>query len=101
MVLVSREIVVVLVLNDFSLSGLKPINCQRCDESNQATNKFCSRCGLPLDEEAMANAIKKSLERNQADDVMDELLEDSEFRKVFMKKLYEIKSLREAGTQSK
>ena len=68
-------------------STLKPLNCQRCGESNQATNKYCSRCGLPLDEETRNEVLRKGLGRKEADDIMDRLLEDQEFREMFVRKI--------------
>jgi len=52
-------------------STLKPLNCQRCGESNQATNKYCSRCGLPLDEATRNEVLRKGLERKEADKVLE------------------------------
>jgi len=68
-------------------SIMKPKECLRCHRVNQATNKFCSRCGMPLDEETKAEVIRKTLERKEADDIMDRLLEDQEFREMFMRKV--------------
>jgi integrase/recombinase XerD len=73
-------------------SKLKPINCQRCGESNQATNKYCSMCGFPLDEKTRTEVIQKTIERKDADDIMDRLLEDQEFREVFLKKVEMLKN---------
>jgi len=80
---------------------LKPKNCRRCGESNQATNKFCAKCGLALDEEARIEVIRKTIERKEADDIMDYLVDDPEFRKIFLRKIYEAKSLREATNPAK
>lgn len=71
-------------------SIFKPKECNRCQRVNQATNRFCSRCGMPLDEETKSEILKKSLERKNADDIMDRLLEDQEFREVLLKKLESI-----------
>jgi len=74
-------------------SSFKPKECPRCKEVNQSTNKFCSRCGMPLDEETKAEVIRKTIERKEADDIMDRLLEDEEFREMFMRKLLDIKDM--------
>lgn len=68
-------------------SAFKPKECMRCKLANPATNRFCSRCGMPLDEEARNEVIKEWLERKKADDILDRLLEDEEFREFFIKKL--------------
>ena len=68
-------------------SVFKSKECARCQLSNQATNKFCSRCGMPLDEEAKIDIFKKDAERNEADKVLDRLLEDQEFRQMFVRKV--------------
>jgi len=73
--------------NEKKESVFKPRECSRCKQINQATNKFCSRCGLPLDEESRAEIIRKTIERREADRVMDKLLEDEEFREMFLRKI--------------
>ena len=40
----------------------KPINCKRCNELNTPTNSFCNRCGLPLNEDAVKDLMKKDLD---------------------------------------
>jgi len=75
-------------------SILKPLECLRCHHKNQATNRFCSLCGLPLDAEASADAIRQTLERKKADHVLDSLLKDEEFREMFIEKL---SSLQQSG----
>jgi integrase/ribosomal protein L37E len=68
-------------------SIFKPKDCSRCQQVNEATNKFCSRCGFPLDEETRAEVIRKSIERKEANNIMDRLLEDQEFREMFLRKV--------------
>jgi integrase len=72
-------------------SILKPKECSRCQQVNQATNRFCSRCGMPLDKEAEAEVIRKSTERTEADRVLDSLLQDEEFREMFVRKIAGLK----------
>jgi len=72
----------------------KPRECPRCRQVNNANNRFCSRCGFPLDKKAEAKIIRKNLDRKEADDIMDSLLEDQEFRKMFVRKLEMVKTLR-------
>jgi integrase len=72
-------------------SIFKPKECSRCQQVNQATNRFCSRCGMPLDEETRAEVLKKGLERKEADRILDSLLEDPEFREMFVRKIEIIK----------
>lgn len=69
---------------------LVPKKCIRCNTSNPASNKFCSLCGLPLDEKAGTEVIKQSLTRNQADTALDRMLEDPEFHDVFLRKAREV-----------
>jgi ribosomal protein L37E len=57
-------------------SVFKPKECTRCEHVNQATNRFCARCGFPLDEESKTDLLKKSLEREEADNIMDTLMKD-------------------------
>jgi len=72
-------------------SILKPKECARCQLSNQATNRFCSRCGLPLDEEAKTEVMRKDMERKEADQLLDRLLNDGEFREMFVRKINQTK----------
>lgn len=43
--------------------ALKPITCSRCEEVNPSTNRYCSRCAMPLTEDAkdMAEEYKTQL----------------------------------------
>jgi site-specific recombinase XerD len=68
-------------------SIMTPKKCPRCQEANQATNKFCSRCGIALDSEAKMEIVRQTLDRKEADAVLDRLLEDGEFREMFVRKL--------------
>jgi len=61
--------------------------CPRCSQSNPPANKFCSRCGMILDEKTARDLMKSSMEHRQADTIMDKLLEDSEFRSFLEQKL--------------
>ena len=73
-------------------SIFRPKECSRCQQVNQVTNKFCSRCGLPLDEETRNEVLRKGLGRKEADDIMDRLLEDQEFREMFVRKVEMVKN---------
>jgi len=68
-------------------SPLKPRECARCHQVNNANNRFCSRCDMALDKEAEAEIIRKTIDRKEADKVMDSLLEDREFREMFVRKV--------------
>jgi len=69
---------------------LEPKQCIRCNTSNPASNKFCSLCGLPLDKKAGDELIKQSLTRSQADTTLDRMLEDPQFREIFLRKAKEV-----------
>ena len=77
--------------NEKKESIFKPKECSRCQQVNQATNRFCSRCVMPLDEESRAELIRKSMVRKEADKVLDSLLEDQEFREMFLRKIEMVK----------
>jgi len=68
-------------------SPFKPKGCTQCHQVNNANNRFCSRCGMALDKEAEAEIIQKTKDRKEADNVMDSLVEDPEFRKMFVRKV--------------
>jgi len=69
---------------------LKPKICPRCKAQNAPTNKFCSRCGTVLDQKTASEIIKKNLERNKADQIMDRLIQDQEFRDMLVRKIGEL-----------
>ncbi len=63
----------------------QPVNCPRCHELNTPASKFCHKCGLPLREE---ERIKAQFEESKSmDQVMNEVLSDSELREDFKKKI--------------
>jgi site-specific recombinase XerD len=74
-------------------SIFKPKECSRCQQVNQATNRFCSRCGIALDKEAEAEIVRKSTERTEADRVLDGLLQDDEFREMFVRKIGTVRNM--------
>ena len=54
------------------------------------TNKFGSRCGRVLDEQTAQELVKSTLERKQAHEIMDRLIEDIEFGDMLKRKLEEL-----------
>ena len=71
-------------------SKLKPKLCPRCEQTNPFTNKFCSRCGMPLDKETIIEVVEKDMKRKQMDNILDEMLQDQRFREMFMEKIKEV-----------
>jgi hypothetical protein len=69
---------------------LKPITCPRCMEINQFSNAFCKRCGMILEERFRNEKIQQDLERKKADKILDNIMEDQEFREMFMRKMMEL-----------
>ena len=74
---------------------LTPIVCPRCDTKNLTTTRFCGKCGLPLKIEA---AMEIEKQRTQADDIMNRLLDDPEFRTYLLSKLKSL-GLNQSATQ--
>lgn len=72
---------------------LKPKMCPRCEIENPVTNKFCNQCGTILDEETRLEIIKKDIERKEADNILDKLIQDEEFKKMFLERVKEVASL--------
>ena len=66
---------------------LKPRKCKRCGNVNKATDTFCSRCSLALDEKTMQELKQKDMERTQADEIMNKLIKDPEIYELIKKKL--------------
>jgi integrase len=68
-------------------SPLAPRRCPRCRETNPATNRFCSRCGLALDAKV---AMRLEEETRKRDEKLAKLLEDPEVRALLIRKLAEL-----------
>lgn len=66
---------------------LKPRKCGRCGNVNKATDTFCSKCSLALDEKTIRELKQKDMERQQADEIMDKLIKDPEIFELIKKKL--------------
>jgi integrase/recombinase XerD len=75
---------------DTEASELMPKVCSRCDFHNKATNRFCSRCGMPLEREMMMKITETDLDLKEADRILDEMIKDGEFRKIFLRKAREL-----------
>jgi len=75
------------VKKDKTKSIMKPKKCERCKTINEVTNKFCKICGLVLDKEEGERLIEGDLKRNQADEIMNNLMNDPEILELIKKKL--------------
>jgi len=62
-------------------------SCPRCKLDNPPANRFCSRCGTVLDEETARKIVQRDLEHSRADEIMDRLIQDKEFREFVDRKL--------------
>jgi phage FluMu protein Com len=67
-------------------SQLNPKKCPRCQEINQFTNVFCNKCGFILDEELRNQKIQQDIDRKHADQILDEIFKDPNFREIFMRR---------------
>ncbi len=76
--------------NEKEESKLRPKICLRCDTNNQATNRFCSRCGMPLEREMMMQITETDIDLKEASRILDGLIKDGEFRKMFLTKIREL-----------
>ena len=68
---------------------LLPMDCMRCKTQNEATNKFCRLCGLPLDEQTQHDLITNEYRQKEAGKIMDLLLKDKEVMALLQKKMLE------------
>lgn len=66
---------------------MKVRSCMRCKEHNSPISKFCIKCGLPLDQIFLATIEN---ERKNADNLMNKLMEDKEFKELMLKKILEM-----------
>lgn len=72
-------------------SGLKSINCMRCQTVNIPTNRFCNSCGLILDQKAQKEVLVSDMKKAEANNLMDELFKDPEVLQVVLRKIKEVK----------
>jgi ribosomal protein L37E len=66
---------------------IKVKSCQRCKEHNSPVSKYCTKCGLPLDEKLVVSLEK---DRQATDGMMNKLMQDSEFKEMMLKKIFEM-----------
>lgn len=69
---------------------LLPKACPRCKTENEATNKFCKLCGIPLDTETQHQLIVKEAQQTEANNLMNTLLKDKDVIALLTQKLKEI-----------
>lgn len=79
----------VKVEEERSENMLKPKECPRCKAVNEFSNKFCKICGMVLDEKERQEIMKQDLKREEADKLMDGLMEDKEFLRFVLQKIRE------------
>lgn len=66
---------------------IKVKGCQRCKEKNSPFSKYCTKCGLPLDENLVISLEK---DRQATDGIMNRLMQDNEFKEMMLKKIFEM-----------
>jgi integrase/recombinase XerD len=66
---------------------LKPKTCDRCHKINPATNEYCDRCGMPMTKQAVMELMQRDLVKRRADNLLDQLIGDPEFRQMFGEKI--------------
>jgi len=66
---------------------LRACACPRCQEKNSPIAKFCFRCGSPMQVQIMAQIED---ERKTGDEVLNKLMENSEFKDFMFKKMVEM-----------
>jgi len=75
--------------NDFTQ---KP--CPRCKSNNPPANKYCSLCGMILDEETARIIVKKELHSEETDSIRERLIKDNEFMEMLLRKLGNMKRIK-------
>lgn len=60
--------------------------CPRCKDHNSPVSKYCTKCGLPLDENLI---VKIEEAKEKSNNVMNKLMEDNEFKEFMLKKIIE------------
>ncbi|VVB83624.1 Tyrosine recombinase XerA [uncultured archaeon] len=70
---------------------LKPKTCIRCKTINETTNRFCKLCGFILDADTSKEILQKESERNQMDDILNEVMKDKDVLELLSQKIKEKK----------
>jgi len=68
-------------------SKLKEKICPKCKTKNGVTNVFCYHCGMILNQEYAEEKIKEDTNRQMADSIMNNLMQDPEVLELFKRKL--------------
>jgi site-specific recombinase XerD len=66
---------------------LTPKDCPRCKTINEATNRFCKTCGTIIDESTKLAIVQNDFTRARADEWMNKLFQDKEFREFVARKI--------------
>jgi len=70
--------------------GRRPKLCVRCELTNPATHRFCKRCGHPLDTATSIQPVQQQMDRKDADNLLDTMLQDPAFKETFVNKAKEV-----------
>ena len=70
--------------------SMSPKKCPRCELSNTATNQYCSRCGLPLDDKSATELLKDDMNQQKTGQLVTQLLKDDQIRDMLMRKIQEM-----------
>ncbi len=69
---------------------LRVQQCERCRTADPPTNRFCSKCGTPLD---IKTALEIQREQDTTDQIMNLLFQDRRFREALEEVLQRQQSL--------
>jgi len=61
--------------------------CLRCGHMNEFSNLCCGKCGLILSKELAEEKLNEDIERQQANEIMQKLMQDKEVLELIKKKL--------------
>jgi site-specific recombinase XerD len=75
------------ITQELNKLNMAPKKCLRCGTVNPSLGRCCTQCGLILDEEYAKEVLKKDLERSQADQIMNKLINDPEILELIKKKI--------------
>lgn len=76
------------VKKDNKSSVMQPKKCLRCKTDNEATNIFCKRCGLSLNNEEANKIIEEDSKQKNVYTFMEKLIDDPEFKALLKKKFF-------------
>jgi len=72
------------LLEYYGIAGKTRI-CHKCKTSNPIENQYCKNCGVALNKKAKETILRESIETEEANKVLNKLVQNEEFRELLEK----------------